>query len=230
MFLDASLEHLNTPCDNKHMTPLHAAVSQDHCNTAAILINAAANDECDAACAASVGALPPLRVCMRSGAAGSTWWLTCCLSHHPVQVCSDVASCGACAPTGVCAPCAACTACYAVLEADPTNAACQQCVLCLPCQQCADCDCDSCWGEDGEDDGPPACMESCPQPQTEDADLCGHIASVLAGASASCMDGCAGSASEMEANMLFLMCGLRTSSQPHHTALTPLKRSRTPTL
>jgi ankyrin repeat protein len=43
MFLDASMEHLNTPCDNKQMTPLHGAVSQHHCNTAAILIAAGAN-------------------------------------------------------------------------------------------------------------------------------------------------------------------------------------------
>jgi ankyrin repeat protein len=43
MFLDASVEHLNTPCDNKQMTPLHAAMSRDHCSTAAILIDAGAN-------------------------------------------------------------------------------------------------------------------------------------------------------------------------------------------
>ena len=43
MFLAASLDHLNTPCDNKQMTPLHAAMSQDHCNTAAILIVTRAN-------------------------------------------------------------------------------------------------------------------------------------------------------------------------------------------
>jgi len=124
-------------------------------------------------------------------------------------------ACGACSDTGECAACGECTGCYALLEADPTNAACQLCVPCLPCQECTDCDCDSCWGEDDEDDDegdeddePPACLASCPQPQTED--VCGHIASVLAGASASCMDGCAGSASEMEANMMFLACGLPT--------------------
>jgi len=43
MFLDASDQHLNTPCDKKQMTPLHAAMSQGNCNTAAILINAGAN-------------------------------------------------------------------------------------------------------------------------------------------------------------------------------------------
>jgi ankyrin repeat protein len=43
MFLNASVEHLNTPCDNKQMTPLHAAMSQGNCNTAAILINAGGN-------------------------------------------------------------------------------------------------------------------------------------------------------------------------------------------
>jgi len=43
MFLDASTEHLDTPCENKQMTPLHAAMSQGHCNTAAILIDAGAD-------------------------------------------------------------------------------------------------------------------------------------------------------------------------------------------
>jgi len=160
----------------------------------------------------------PLRVRMRSDAVGSTWWLTRRLPNHPVQVCSDVALCGACAPTGACAPCAACTACYAVLEADPTNAACSPCTECTPCAQCSDCDCDACWGADGGDDGdgPPACLASCPPPET--ADVCAHFASVLAGPSASCVDGCAGSASESEANMLFAMCGLRTSRPAHHHA------------
>ena len=40
MFLDASTQHLDTPCDNKQMTPLHAAITRGHCNTAAILIYA----------------------------------------------------------------------------------------------------------------------------------------------------------------------------------------------
>jgi len=43
MFLAASTTHLNEPCDDKQMTPLHAAVSQDHCKTAAILVDAGAN-------------------------------------------------------------------------------------------------------------------------------------------------------------------------------------------
>ena len=43
MFLDASLEHLDTPCDDGQMTPLHAAVYNEHCKTAAILIKFGAN-------------------------------------------------------------------------------------------------------------------------------------------------------------------------------------------
>ena len=41
-FLEASIQHLNTPCDHKQMTPLHGAISQNHCNTAAILVEAGA--------------------------------------------------------------------------------------------------------------------------------------------------------------------------------------------
>ena len=154
-----------------------------------------------------------------------------CRGHHvvadvlslplfPAQICSntDISTenaCGACRPdTGACAVCGPCTACYAVLEADPTNAACSPCTACTPCAQCSDCDCDACWGDDGGDDGdgPPACLASCPQPNTED--VCAHLASILAGPSASCVDGCAGSASESEVNIMFAMCGLRTPRPP----------------
>jgi len=47
MFLDASLDHLNEPCSACYqfgsMTPLHAAVLYEHCDTAAILIKFGAN-------------------------------------------------------------------------------------------------------------------------------------------------------------------------------------------
>ena len=52
MFLDASLEHLDTPCSAcchapgpppSSMMPLHAAVLHEHCKTAAILIKFGAN-------------------------------------------------------------------------------------------------------------------------------------------------------------------------------------------
>jgi hypothetical protein len=75
--------------------------------------------------------------------------------------------------------------------------------------ECAPSTCSDESEDDVQDDGTPACLTSCPQPQ-DDSDICGHVASVLAGDSASCIDGCAGSESEYAANLLFLGCGLPT--------------------
>jgi hypothetical protein len=43
VYLNASIEHLNTAADYHLMTPLHAAVSQDHCSTVRILTAAGAD-------------------------------------------------------------------------------------------------------------------------------------------------------------------------------------------
>jgi len=43
IFLKASTKHLDTPCDNNRMTPLHAAVARGHCSTVAILTAAGAD-------------------------------------------------------------------------------------------------------------------------------------------------------------------------------------------